>query len=54
MIIINNENKILKVKPIEGLDDVEVTEYKNNTFIIKIEDEFYFIINRNFINRIFW
>ena len=52
MKIINKENKILKVKPIKDLDDVEMTKYKKNTYIIKIENELYFVINRKFTNSI--
>ncbi len=52
MKIINKENKVLKVKPIKDFADVEMTKYKNNTYIIKIENELYFVINRKFTNHI--
>ncbi len=52
MKIINKNNKILKVKPIENFEDVKLTEYKNNTYIIEIENELYFVIKRKFTNRI--
>ena len=52
MIIINNENKILNVKPIKNIEDIEMTKYKSNTYIIKIENDLYFVIKRKFTNHI--
>ena len=52
MKIINKENKVLKVKPIESLEDIKLSKYKNNTYIIEMENELYFVLNRKFYNRI--
>lgn len=52
MKIINENNKILKVRAIENLENVKIEEYKKDAYFFEIDNEYYFVINRKFENRI--
>lgn len=51
MKIINKNNKIMKVKAVKDIEKTNRYQYKNNSFLIEIENQYYFVINRKFKNR---
>ncbi len=44
------DNKLLKVRAIKSLEDVDIKSYKKDVWIAKVQNEYYMIIKRNFKN----
>jgi len=54
MKLINEKNKILKVRAIDDMNNITMQQYDQNSYLFKIDDQYYFVLKREFNNRIYY